>query len=163
MTKTLPTFASLFLLAACGAGPLPAVVWDNSSLRPTSNAEDVWATTEGVLGEAIDLSGFTVHIHAHIGDGCPPGVAECTNPEAYSLSVAFAAAPDGVAENLWDEALAGLMCHELMHVHCYQTTGDAYCGVGEADHDHKAPFDYGRPTSTCYTVADLFSDGFESE
>lgn len=157
-----PLLFALLVSAACGSGTLPAVVWVNDSPRPTSVAEDVWATTEGVLGEAINLNGFTIHMHAHIGEGCPKNAAECTSPGAYEISTSWPTASElSSTEAATDKALAGLFCHELMHVHCYQLDGDAYCGVGEAGHDHKAPFDYNNPQATCYAVANLFADGFE--
>lgn len=156
-----PLLLAFFALTACGSGPLPPVMWVNDSQRPTSNAEDVWAATEGVLGDSINLDGFTVHIHAHVGEGCNEA-AECTNPEAYSMTVAFPTAIElGLDESTADMTIAGAMCHELMHVYCYQTSGDGYCGIGEADHQHKAPFDYNLPGSICYQVANLFAGGFE--
>lgn len=160
-----PFILALLTCTACGSGPLPPPVWVNDSPRPTSNAQDVWATTESVLGEVIDLSGYTVHLTAHYGDDCPPHDIACTYPDAHAMVVPYPLDSElnqALTAAQHQRGLAAITCHELMHVHCHETMGDDYCGVGETDHKYKPPFDYTTdPTSTCYKIADLFAGGFE--
>lgn len=143
----------MLVLFGCGSTPNPPR-WVNTSTYPTSNAEDVWATTEAVAGAAIDLDDYTIYMWPHVGGGCPAGVAECTNPEAHVLNSAWPTAAElNSTQEATNRALAGLFCHELGHVHFFEVSGDS-------DHNHLQTswgYDYNTPGTVCYSVSQMFS------
>lgn len=158
---------SIIASVACGtdqnvAPPEQPVQFDDQSEYSVDFAESILSTVEAEIDHEIDLDGYTIHMTPYAGKGCAGGANSCTNLETKDMAVAFVSADSlsfPVKQSNLNRNAAGLFCHELLHVYCYETTGDAYCGcTPDASHGFCAPFDYQtNAESTCYQVAMQFN------
>jgi hypothetical protein len=138
-------------------------VYDNQSTYPTTLAEDIEATAEGVIDDSIDLAGWTIHLDADFGGACPGDVG-CTVIKTRSMFAPFPSADQLVADGedrfpqgLINSTIAGIFCHELMHVWLHETGQGDYGDCDPATHSTCPPFDFTQdPTSVCSKVAGEF-------
>lgn len=143
------------MASACGASGQNDLSIVNDSMWSETLALDVIATTEAIAGDGLNLSNYTLHMRAHLGDGCVNDDAGCSNVGARVINVPF---PDpvelGWTQDVTRATIAGVLCHELGHVWYFEREGDS-----DHNHVHAAEwFDYNAAGSVCYRVANEFAN-----